>query len=82
MEYLPLELFENIFGNITDIEDLLHIRAINRFYYAIFTPRAFREIAFQNRSASPKRFANIASSRIARWVEEISFTMFVGDHCG
>lgn len=82
MEHLPLELFDSIFINITDTKDLLQIRAVNKLYHAIFTPKAFQKIAFESGPNGCKRFNDIASSCFAGWVQDLSFEICLQNECG
>lgn len=82
MENLPAELFYLIFDNITEIKDLLRIRAVNKFYHAEFTPRTFKEIAFESGPNGLKRFNDIASSGLIEWINDISFEICLEQSCG
>lgn len=71
MESLPPELFDNIFEYITDIPDLLSLRAVNKFFNSRFTPPAFASMTLVNNRTVLERAVNIVSSPLARWVTDL-----------
>lgn len=72
IESLPVELFGNIFGDITQVHDLCTLRAVNRFFSSMFTPVAFKTMRFQNTELDASRFTSLASSGVALWVRDLS----------
>lgn len=75
MQSVPAEIFDNIFGYITEARDLQNLRAVSRYFDQRFTPSIFRMMGFKNSAPSALRFAHMAQSRIAEYVQDMTIDL-------
>lgn len=75
MDSLAPELFDDIFKYVTDLQDLLSLRSVNKFFHATFTPLVYQTIALHNTRPSVKKLAEISSSGLTQWVKHLLFDM-------
>lgn len=73
MDTLSVEMFEAIFGYITEPADLLSLRAVNRLFHARFTPPAFQVMRFRRTTQNNIRLRKLVSTGLARWVTDVTF---------
>lgn len=74
MNSLPVEMLKMIVDQVPAGKDLRNIRALNRTFCALSTPRVFRRIQVRNTIWHTEAFENVVQSKAAiPYLEEIVF---------
>lgn len=74
MNSLLAEIFEKLFDDITEPQDLRSLRMVSRYFNAVFTPLAFQHVAFTSSPESIVAFNSLAESSVSKWVTNITWT--------
>lgn len=77
MDSFPPELLENVLDNVTELRDLLTLRAVSKRLSGPSTTRAFWTMEFTNSPAGAARLVNVASSRVAIYILDLRLDMDV-----
>jgi hypothetical protein len=70
---LPAELLLKICSYVDDHTTLLRLRAANRAFFDIFTPKAFASFPFSNRPRSGTRMSDLLKSRYKHLVNTVVY---------